>query len=145
VNSHRVVHPDSAETGGLSSCLGLGILNTRKRIGYLGHYYGWDEVGAERLVDWALAESDDVKELFVTLAGCFPPQTYPAEYEEQSLEKFKSYHKWLIEMLLAKGIPQENISNKIPRGRSDHISFTLRISTSKLLMKVWDRVDCNED
>src|SRR3989344_1238513 len=131
-----VLHPDKIETGGIATCMGVGILNNRTRTGYLGHYIFWD-TSSEALVDRAINEAKKVGDLEVALAGNFPHSredvaSYDGNFEEV-LESCRAYGRWALQMVKSKGITR--IQNFLEESPSED-SYEMIVDTEQRKIEV---------
>ena len=98
--------PDKLRTDGLGPCMGVGILNKKKKIAYLGHYLSFDK-SSTSLIDMAISENGGVDGLEAVLAGNIP-------IVEESPDKIKdinaiiSHGKYILKYIQDKGIKKIN-------------------------------------
>jgi len=126
-----VQFPDKVETGGIASCMGVGILNHRKRKGYLGHYNYLDD-SSEALMNEAISEATHIGDLEVVLAGNIPSKRtevalFGGNYEE-TLESFRAHGRWALQMVRSKGI--KRIQNHL-QNDPVNIYYDILIDTEK--------------
>ena len=99
--------PDKVETYAIGPCTGVGILDQRKKRGYLGHYF-FNTNSSENLVDMAIREATNRGDLEVALVGNIPWSFYFAEESKEeykeTLETFKRHKAWILQMVRLKGI-----------------------------------------
>ncbi|MDO8660547.1 MAG: hypothetical protein Q7K43_01535 [Candidatus Woesearchaeota archaeon] len=97
-----VQHPDKIETGGIATCMGVGILNHRTRKGYLGHYFNFD-TSSEALVNRAIKEAQNMGDLEVALAGNIPLSREDVVSSgnnfEGLLELYRAHGRWALQMV----------------------------------------------
>ncbi len=114
----RFTYPDIAETAGVFRCVALGILNLRKRIGYLVHAAPGNRLALEALIDSALSEVKKPSNLRVGVAGNIPPSRFErkevsdADFQNEQLD-MEQHAQWIIAMLRSKKILLENIDNRL--------------------------------
>jgi len=111
-----VEYPDKVETGGISGCMGVGILNHKTKKGYLGHYIAEDKT-SESLINRAIHEAQDISDLEVALAGNIPLNEEDVKLSGgdfyDTLKSHREHGKWALEMVKSKGIDVKNIKNNL--------------------------------
>ncbi|MGM5484532.1 MAG: hypothetical protein ACQEP1_01525 [Nanobdellota archaeon] len=122
----EVYPPDMAWTGGIDTCLGVGIVNDKK--GYLGHFYGGEEYRAYELIDRAIEESGSISDLEVVLVGNKPVDVYDRKF----LDNHKREKKDLVGYVEEKGIEFRNELEKNPDGPS----YTLTVDPGRGVIDV---------
>lgn len=126
-----VQYPDKVETGGVATCMAIGILNHKTRKGYLGHFFNWD-TSSESLVDRVIREAKNTGDLEVALAGNIPQsredvKSYGGNYEEV-LESYRAHGRWTLQMVRSKGI--RKIQNYLQDDSSED-SYEMIIDTEQ--------------
>lgn len=109
-----VEYPNKLETGGISTCTGVAILNHKTKKGYLGHYIPQD-TSSEYLIDRAIKESSNINDLEVMVAGNLPLSRndvleFGYDFDEVS-ELSNKHGRWTIEMIKSKGIKLKKIKS----------------------------------
>jgi len=139
----RVCYPDKAETGGISPCIGLGILNRKNRMGYLKHAYPYvyeKKVGDfELFLDQAIIEAEDINDLEIALAGNIPlpeEEFENASNFQRQLEAHRHYNRLLINMIKAKGIKNKNIQNHLAEKPNPDYSYVMCVDTEEAKIEV---------
>lgn len=127
----RVEYPDKAETGVLGPCHGIGILNRKKGLGYLGHFLN-DTNAGEDLINQAIQESESIRDLHIALAGNTPLSRADVEdigeNYEMSLASYKNHAKWLLDLLQSKGFHVTQIQNYLVDQPSED-SYAMEVDT----------------
>ena len=136
VEPKLVQYPDKIETGGIDTCMGVGILNHRTRKGYLGHYVSGD-TSSEDLVDRAISEAQNVGDLEVALAGNSPQSkeevaVYNGNFEE-ILESDRAHGRWALQMVKSKGITR--IQNYLEENPNED-SYEMIVDTEQRKIEV---------
>jgi len=135
----RVAYPDKLDTLGVASCLGIGILNKKERIGYLGHYCGCDG-DFTSLIDQAVREAGKISDLEVAVVGL-------TRATEEECKRFGADFKVYLEMeredmellmaaLKSKGIKKKNIRTYFSKKAVENYSYSIFIDTETCTMKV---------
>ena len=128
-----VKYPDKAITVGVESCIGIGILNSKKQMGYLGHYVDLDS-SVNNLVDLAIGDAKDIGDLEVVLAGLilFNEETPDCDLDNLEILKNQKYkRKGVLDMLYSKGI--KNIKQYLNGNPED--TYQIFIDTEKKSLK----------
>ncbi|MFC1647488.1 hypothetical protein ACFL10_00655 [Patescibacteria group bacterium] len=115
----RVEFPDVVITTGVDTCVALGIINTRKRIGYLGHFLPLLTL-PELLLDDAIEEAENIQELNISIAGSNPHYLFGRN------DDALAYIKWLKEMIRVKGIMPRQIISMHLKGEG---CYTMSVDT----------------
>ena len=135
----RAAYPDKIETNGITSCLGIGILNKKDRIGYLGHYVNGVS-SPESLIDRAVDEAHDIGDLEVALAGNIPLSRESLEGDvksfEEALEAYRKHGRWALQMVRSKGIKEGNIRVWFGENPLDNYYFSMTVDTEKNTIKI---------
>jgi hypothetical protein len=139
-----VRYPDKIETGGIATCIAVGILNHVTKQGYLGHYY-FLERSSESLIDRAISEAQNIADLEVALAGNVPfiwedGLEFDANFEKEvfdnvikDLESHRAHGRWALQMVKSKGI--RRIQNHLLENpRKD--SYEMLVDTEERRIKV---------
>ena len=133
-----VKYPDKAETGGISTCMGVGVLNHKTKKGYLGHYIIYDKT-SESLINRSVNEAQDMGDLEVVLVGNIPLSEEESKHLEEdfkgSLESHREHGKWALEMIKSKGINLKNIQNYLQNYPCAD-SYEMIVDTEKVTIKV---------
>jgi len=133
-----VEYPDKGETGGISTCMGVGILNNQLKKGYLGHYISFD-TDSESLVNKAVSEAKNIGDLEVALVGNIPLSEENTKFTEDNfenvLENYREHGKWALEMVKSKGINIKNIKNLLKKNPCED-SYEIFIDTELGIMEV---------
>ncbi|MFH1503274.1 MAG: hypothetical protein ABIE36_01300 [Candidatus Diapherotrites archaeon] len=133
-----VEYPDKVETGGISGCMGVGILNHKTKKGYLGHYIAEDKT-SKSLINRAIHEAQNISDLEVALAGNIPLNKEAAKDSEgdfdDRLKICRAHGKWAFEMVKLKGINIKNIKNYLQKNPSED-SYEIFIDTELGIMEV---------
>jgi|GEM_PF-3490779 len=112
----RVEHPDKLITGAVLTCHAIAIINTKKRIAYLGHFPNFTMHG-QRLLDGAIKEADSPEDLKVVAVGNIPISKELAAIVkmdfEKALEQYREHGRRIMDMIRSKGIPEGNIRNAL--------------------------------
>jgi hypothetical protein len=112
----RVEYPDKVFTSAVFSCHALAILNTKKRIGYLGHFYNFTDSG-ESLLRQALDEADAPDELETAVVGNVPLSKEDVDIMgvdfNETLESYHEHSKWLLNLLAKNGVVKDKIQNAL--------------------------------
>ena len=99
--------PGKAKIEGIETCMGVAILNYRKRKAYVGEYFNFD-TSSEALVDQAISEARKIGDLEVVLVGNIPLSRADAEFCKDDfqtvLEQYREHERWALQMLESKGI-----------------------------------------
>lgn len=136
-DSLRFTFPDEAETM-VATCVGLGIIDTKQLIGRLGHFCPGEKVDIVRFVDEAIAESGSVVDLTVAAVGTL----MPAEDDETGREiadEIRMYAAWLIQLLVEKGIPENQIQNYLTA--TDCMVILVQTQIPKITVNQWEFPD----
>jgi len=133
-----VEYPDKVETGGISTCMGVGILNRQSKKAYLEHYITNDKT-SESLVDRAIKEAENIGDLEVVLVGNSPlseedTKLFEGDFKE-SLDSFREHGKWAFEMVKSKRINIKNIKNYLKNYPNEN-SYEIFIDTEINKIKV---------
>jgi len=146
----RVTYPDKIMTGGVLTCHAIGILDTNRKIGYLGHFSNFATTG-DALLKKVLSETKNPADLKVVVAGNIPMskkdhKLYKVKEDYDAvLEKYRAHGIWIMDMIRANGISEENIENHLVNDpRQD--SFEVEIDTETCEIAVRDEhFECDDD
>lgn len=127
----KVQYPDKVITQGVATCHAIGILNPKKGLGYLGHFYNWDTLG-ESLLNRAISEATTPADLEIAIAGNIPQSredvaSYRGDFQKV-LEDYRQHGRWLSDLLNAKGIDPKNIKNVLIDNPTDD-SYEMEVDT----------------
>ena len=127
----RVEYPDKLRTFGLDTCMGVAILNTREKIGYLGHFISNDS--PEFLINQAIGEAEDIKDLEIVIAGN-NPLTLDDEIDsgnkvlEASIKYSREHSEFILDMIHSKGIDLEKLKNYLSN-QLPYDSYEIEVDT----------------
>lgn len=105
--SKRIKYPDSAFAEGGSTCLLVGIVNKKMKIGYLAHFTNWtNEFG--KLLDQAISDADNKPgDITLSICGNVP-------FENSVVEQYKFRKRMILDTVKRKKIPPKNFTHKLP-------------------------------
>ena len=125
--SKTIRYPDRAWTGGIHTCVGIGVLDTRKRVGHLLHAYAeqsWDIYLT--FIDESMRETQP-QDCRIAFAGVAPLTLQDAfenpKLHHEWLEQTRAFRQWLVEVSRAHGIPEKHIACHF----GDHPNIGLRM------------------
>ena len=128
----RVEYPNKVTTGGIATCHAVGIINSQKKIGYLGHFLSEDGRSVEALLNQAISEATGAQDLVVGLAGNKPQSqevvdSYGGNLQE-SMNDCSKYGRWLLALLKRNGIETTKIQNALSNNPDDD-SYEMEVDT----------------
>ena len=123
-DAKRIEYPDKTRTGGIDTCYGIGILNTKTQVGYLCHYHRCDTEG-DALVKQAINEADSPDDLTMKIAGNTPLSKEQIRFIKSDVELAANTHRefgeWLHQLPKENGIDPDKVKfhlNEKPDGPS---------------------------
>lgn len=138
--------PDKLETSGISTCMGVAVLNHRLNRGYLAHYLANTNC-IESLLDKVVSEVKSLKEVEIALVGNIPLLKEEAEalnYNfEEELKSTREHGDWALSVVEERGISR--INNYLARN-SCYDSYGIIVDTGEGKIKVMkEDYSCGKD
>ncbi|MBP9773543.1 MAG: hypothetical protein KBD00_02835 [Candidatus Peribacteraceae bacterium] len=135
----RVLYPDIAQTGGVGPCIAIGILDTKKRIGYLIHEYQLTTPGMENILLKEIRGAPCKEDLKVALAGNVPSDRESIEIcgldFDEYLKEVRAHSRVLLELLIANGVSSKNIQNfLVDHPALESFEMTIDTTTNEIIV-----------